>query len=71
MNVTTIYTDRYNEGSINTTLNQPTSGNNQLPEVGFFVYHVHYQDSTTNLDPDDVSVKFLAEIGRCEIKPEP
>ena len=64
---TGIFSSRYNEGLIDTTKDEPTLGNVVLPDVGYYVYAVYYQNSTDNLDPESEDVLFLAEIGRMQV----
>ncbi len=61
------YAGRYQEFTVDTTVNAPTTGSILLPVAGFYVYQVFYQDSLSNLNPTDNDVILLAEIGRCKV----
>lgn len=55
--------DRVTTIGISTATNAPTSGNVLINMTGQFIYKVYGQNSSTNLDPDNVAVVGLCETG--------
>ena len=57
--------ERYTQLRIGTHVNAATSGNILITESGEYAYTIYGQIGTTNLNPDNVAVIGVFEIGTC------
>ena len=60
--------ERYSQFRVSTATDNPTAGNILLTESGLYTYTIYGQKSDTNLDPEDISVAGVCEVGACRVK---
>ena len=58
-------TSRYSRVDVGLDVDDAVNGSIQITEAGQYKYTVYGQNSATNLDPADVSVIGIVEVGKC------
>lgn len=59
--------ERYTRANLPTNSDDPTNGSIAVKESGLYTYTIYGQNSLTNLDPNDASVRGVCEIGPCKV----
>lgn len=57
--------DRYSELTFNTNADSGASGSILLKQSGQYIFSIYGQTNNTNLDPTNVAVQGLMEVGAC------
>ena len=57
--------DRYSRIDVGLDTNDAVNGSIQITQSGQYKYTIYGQNSAINLDPDDISVIGIVEVGKC------